>query len=95
MKNIIIIKLYNNLGGGNIVLDRLSEKYSSITLLKNQKKLLNIFIIIYKLLYLKLVYSKSKFIFLSSDPIICILLFFSRIKFIRFVQADDLIILKR
>ena len=94
MKNIIIIKLYNNLGGGNIVLDRLSEKYSSITLLKNQKKLLNIFIIIYKLLYLKLVYSKSKFIFLSSDPIICILLFFSRIKFIRFVQADDLIILK-
>ena len=94
MKNIIIIKLYNNLGGGNIVLDRLSEKYSSITLLKNQKKLLNIFIIIYKLLYLKLVYSKNKFIFLSSDPIICILLFFSRIKFIRFVQADDLIILK-
>ena len=40
MKNIIIIKLYNNLGGGNIVLDRLSEKYSSITLLKIKKNYL-------------------------------------------------------
>ena len=94
MKQVIIIKLSNHLGGGNIVLDHLDPIAINYTLIK-KKKFYNIFLILLRLILIKIKYSSKKYTLVASDPILTILLYFIGVKFIRFVQADDLVIFKK
>lgn len=84
MKKFIFIFLKEDFGGGNKVIYEISKKNNSKNLfLFGGKGFLK---------KLKEIKSDNQLIVIASDPIVCIILFFFRIKFIRFVQAVDLIL---
>lgn len=84
MKELIFIYLKKDFGGGNKVFYEISKK--------NNSK--NIFLLggvdFFK--KLKEIKINKQSIIVASDPLVCIILFFFKIKFIRFVQAVDLIL---
>lgn len=94
-KNKINILIFiNNNSGGNSVLRELS-KLPFLNLIILEKKINKIFFIIKIIYYIFKFKNFKNYKILCSDPLLAILLYLSNIKFIRFVQSDDLILFNK
>ena len=87
----LLIFINNNSGGNNVLKELTKLPYIELIILEKNK--INKFKLLFKIF--KHYYYLRKFknrIILCSDPILSIILFYSKINFIRFVQGDDLIL---
>jgi glycosyltransferase involved in cell wall biosynthesis len=98
LKNIELIYLNKNQSGGNKVFDEIAKNSNVVQnyILRNDRMNFSIFNFVKILLKLLSIKKNSRRgnLLIASDPILCIFLGLFKIKYLRYIQADDILLFK-